>query len=99
MWVSIFWDPVSAYFVYGIISSKHFVYAEAVGMVENWQRVVLSTPFNSGLQLHNNMLYHGNPAYPHVGDVRVSFEYAGSTLPGQEDRVRPLLCDLMTIFF
>lgn len=68
-------------------------------MVENWQRVVLSTPFNSGLQLHNNMLYHGNPAYPHVGDVRVSFEYAGSTLPGQEDRVRPLLCDLMTIFF
>ncbi len=66
-------------------------------MLENWQRVVLSTPLNSGLQLHNNMLYHGNLAYPRVGDVRVSFEYAGSTRPGHEDKVRPLLCDLITI--
>ncbi len=61
-------------------------------MLENWQRVVLDPPPDARLQLYNNMIYHGNSARPQVGDVRVSFEFAGSTRQGNEDKVRVCAC-------
>ena len=67
-------------------STDHTPCADAVTMVSDWQTVMLSS--HPQLQLHNNMYYHGNPSYPQVGDVRVSFEFAGNTQPGQEDQVR-----------
>ncbi|KAL5479125.1 hypothetical protein EMCRGX_G022607 [Ephydatia muelleri] len=47
--------------------------------ITNWRSVVLTTPTQpSDYKLYNNMFYLGDPLKPKVGDVRVSFDYAGS---------------------
>ncbi len=58
-----------------------------MALLVNWQRVILTPPSDTRLRLYNNMIYHGDSARPQVGDVRVSFEFAGSTRQGQEDKV------------
>jgi len=62
---------------------------DAVFKIDNWKRLMLDPSATYGrFQVYNNMIHHGNPHYPQVGDVRVWFEYAGDTEPGQEDEVR-----------
>lgn len=57
-------------------------------MITNWHRVDLAPPpETSGVHLYNNKLYHGNPQYPQTGDVRIWYETAGGSEPGQEDKV------------
>ena len=66
----------------------HNYTTDVVDKIVNWQRVILdhaSAPHH--LQLYQNTLYHGNPSYPQVGDVRVWFEMAGRMEPGHEDKV------------
>lgn len=65
-----------------------FTPLDVVSRIANWRRVDLShTHFPDRLRLHQNILYHGDPAYPQVGDVRVWFESAGGMEPGREDKV------------
>ena len=69
----------------------HFDPADVVEKITNWRKVDLNVAATPGsLQLYHNMLYHGNPTYPQVGDVRVWFEMAGRTEPGNEDKVKSL---------
>ena len=57
--------------------------------ITNWKSVVLTTPTQpSDYRLHNNMFYLGDPLKPKVGDVRMSFDYAGIGEAGvQQDEV------------
>ena len=73
--------------------ASHFIefcdFTDVVERITNWRRVELShasTP--ARLRLYQNMLYHGDPSYPEVGDVRVWFEMAGRTEPGRQDKVK-----------
>ncbi|KAL5518301.1 hypothetical protein EMCRGX_G004008 [Ephydatia muelleri] len=55
--------------------------------ITNWRSVVLTTPTQpSDYKLYNNMFYLGDPLKPKVGDVRVSFDYAGSGDVQQDER-------------
>ena len=58
-------------------------------MITNWRRVELSpvASLPGNLHLYQNIIYHGNPTHPEIGDVRVWFEMAGRTEPGHQDKV------------
>lgn len=64
---------------------------EAVLKISNWKRLPLnpSTSYGSDTRAYDNTLYHSDSSFrnPQVGDVRVWFEYAGSTELGREDEV------------
>ena len=61
-------------------------------MISNWHRVELSpgASLPGNLRLYQNVIYHGNPMHPEIGDVRVWFEMAGKTEPGHQDKVELL---------
>lgn len=62
---------------------------DVVEKITNWCRVELKSGSLPGnLQLYQNVIYHGNPTYPEIGDVRVWFEMAGRTEPGRQDKVK-----------
>ena len=59
-----------------------------VEKIANWQRVEIDpATVPRHLQLYQDVIYHGNPTYPEVGDVRVWYEMAGRTEPGHQDKV------------
>ena len=62
-------------------------------MITNWRRVELSpgASLPGNLHLYQNIIYHGSPTHPEIGDVRVWFEMAGRTEPGHQDKVKLLL--------
>jgi hypothetical protein len=62
---------------------------EAVADISNFKTFHLSSdsPYKGNVQVYGNMLYEGNPQKPEVGDIRVSYTYAGSTEEGREDVV------------
>ena len=59
-------------------------------MISNWRRVELSpgASLPGNLRLYQNVIYHGNPMHPEIGDVRVWFEMAGRTELGHQDKVK-----------
>lgn len=66
-------------------------FVDVVEKIANWRRVELNPSALPGhLQLYQNVIYHGNPTYPQVGDVRVWFEMAGRTESGHQDKVKSL---------
>ena len=70
-------------------------------MISNWRRVELSpVAFLPGnLLLYQNIIYHGSPTHPEIGDVRVWFEMTGRTEPGHQDKVKLLLNNRIYVSF
>lgn len=62
---------------------------EAVAEISNFHNLYLTTGtvYKGSPQVYGNMLYGGNPQNPQVGDVRVSYTYAGNAEEGREDTV------------
>ena len=69
-------------------------------MITNWRRVQLSPSSLPGnFRLYQNVIYHGDPTHPEVGDVRVWFEMAGRAEPGHQDKVRQAWVKVMLTYF
>ena len=67
-------------------------FVDVVDMISNWRRVELSPGASlPDLHLYQNIIYHGNPTHPEIGDVRVWFEMSGRTELGHQDKVKLLL--------
>ena len=65
-------------------------FVDIVDMISNWCRVELSpgTFLPGNLHLYQNVIYHGSPTHPEIGDVRVWFEMASRTEPRHQDKVK-----------
>jgi hypothetical protein len=70
-------------------------FVDVIDKITNWHRVELSpaavSSLPGNLRLYQNVIYHGNPTHPEIGDVRVWFEMAGRTEPGHQDKVKLIL--------
>ena len=70
-------------------------FVDVVDMISNWRRLELSpvASLPGNLHFYQNIIYHGSPTHPEIGDVRVWFEMAGRTEPGHQDKVN--YCSIM----